>query len=122
MKRKSGHMASANRLERYRRIALDVLRRELGPFVAKVDIREDDDHLGEPALFLVAHFDKTAPTELSGGFAQGQFALSRALEEVGETRFPYFQIRFPEGFSIPDDFFLKFRSGIKSKAAAGSEP
>ncbi len=109
-------MVTPERIERYRLLALEVLRQELGHSVVATEVREDDDHAGEPALFFVAVLDESAPIELSDRFVKGQVRLRDALQQQGEMRFPYLQTRRPPGFAIPDDYFLRFRSNLKREA------
>ena len=109
-------MVTPERLEGYGLLALEVLRQELGTFVVGTEVREDDDHTGEPALFFVAVLDDSAPIELSDRFVKAQVRLRDALHQRGEPRFPYLQTRRPPGFAIPDDYFLRFRSNLKRAA------
>ena len=109
-------MVTPERIEGYRLLALEVLQRELGPYVVATEVREDNDHTGEPALFFVALLDESAPIELTDRFVKGQVRLRDALQAQGEMRFPYLQTKRPPGFSVPDDYFLRFRSNLKRAA------
>lgn len=95
-----------DRLDAYRSLALETLQTVLGRYVTEVDVREDEDHAGEPALFFTAVLDASAPLDLADRFASGQVALRHALKRHDESRFPYLQTRRPSGFDIPDDIFV----------------
>jgi hypothetical protein len=104
-------MTSVSRLERYRRMALEILRQTMGPYVRAVTLREDDDNMGEPSLFFVAEVDAGAPIN-APGLAEGQVALARALKQTeDEFRFPYLKTESPEGSITPEDF-RRFRDEV----------
>ena len=67
-----------------------VLRERLGrQGFREVAVRAGADHDGDPALFIVAHFD-LAPQPIDPAFTVGiTVAVSDALDEIGETRFPH---------------------------------
>lgn len=112
-------MATSDRMEHYGKIALDVLRREMGSFVVEIQVREDDDHSGEPSLFFVAMLDGSAPVDLADRFIRGQLALSNALAAEEETRFPYLQTRRPPGAELPEDYYVRFRADLARKRSVG---
>ncbi len=105
---------SADVLTDYRQLALELLRRELGPFVADVTVREDFDHDDQPALFFEAVLDASAPADLGMDFVFSHLHLREALEKTGETRFPYLRTRRSTTLGLPGDMILKTPSGTGS--------
>ena len=67
-----------------------VLRERLGhQLFREAEVRAGTDHDGEPVLFIVAHFD-LVPEPIDPAFTVGiTVAVSDALDEIGETRFPH---------------------------------
>lgn len=79
------------------RIIDDVLRTKLGPHgFDHAEVKEGADHAGEDALFIDA-FLKPNSALVGGRVAnEAHGAVSDALLERGERRFPYFLIRYPD--------------------------
>ena len=67
-----------------------VLRNRLGQQgLREVAVRAGADHDGNPVLFMVARFD-LVPEPIDPAFTVGiSVAVSDALDEIGETRFPH---------------------------------
>lgn len=78
-------------------IAQRVLQQKLGPFgFVEAVVHAGLDHDEEPALFVDAIFQPSAPN--IGGLASSEalVALRNALQERGEQRFPYLSLRYPD--------------------------
>lgn len=85
-----------------RSLADDVLGRSLGPrgFI-EAEVRSGVDHDGEPALFVTAKF-RLGSGPISGQEAiDARSALSDALLERGERRFPYLIHHYPGDARAP---------------------
>jgi hypothetical protein len=108
-------MTDSTVLKDYESRALNVLRKELGEFVEKVEVKEDLDHTGDDALFFEAHLNKDAPGDLGSAFITAHLWLRRELERQGEGRFPYLQTRRAAGDKQATDFALKSQSGSLAK-------
>lgn len=62
----------------------------------RIEVRVEPDEIDEPALFVDA-FMKPEASSLGGGVTSGALhALSTALLEAGEMRFPYLRFRYPD--------------------------
>ncbi len=74
-----------------------VLRRRMSQYGYKsTTIRAGLDHANEPALFIVAEYD-LVPEPIDAGATVGLISeLCDALDEVGETRFPYINNNFDD--------------------------
>lgn len=58
------------------------------------------DHVGDPALFVIAHFD-LVPEPLDLGITVGIIGdLRDALDDIGEDRFPYTTFDFHDNQKI----------------------
>lgn len=110
-------MAQKQALDRYETLALRLLRRELGPYVAAVTIREGVDHTDEPSLFFQAVLDSTAPDDLGRSFIFSHLYLREALEREGETRFPYLETLRP-GSNDPTERMLAVNLLVGDAGAA----
>lgn len=86
-----------------RSVADTVLSRLLGPYgFTKALVRSGQDHDGDPALFIRAHF-KPGSEPFPGKVANTALAaLSDALIAQGEMRFPYLTHYFLDG-DVPED-------------------
>lgn len=74
-----------------------VLRRRMGRYgYRSATIRADLDHTNEPALFVVAEYDLMPEPVDAGDVLTLIGELRDALEEVGETRFPYINNNFDD--------------------------
>ena len=100
-------MVQKQTLQSYQSLAQKVLRGELGTYVSKVEVREDYDFADEEALFFEAYLKKDAPRDLGKQFVSAHVLLRRALEALGEERFPYLNTRRPVGDNEPTEMFLK---------------
>lgn len=76
-------------------IAGRVLASTLGPRgLDHIEIRAEHDEIDGPALFVDAFMKPEVPA-VGGGIASGALhALSNALLEAGEARFPYLRVRY----------------------------
>jgi hypothetical protein len=111
-------MSARDALSRYREIALDLLRKELSPFVADVTVREGDDFANDAALFFEAHLQSDAPGDFDKSFILAHLYLRRELEGLGESRFPYLVTRRSKGDDRPEDYILKTPEGAVAKRPA----
>lgn len=109
-------MLADQNLRKYETLALDLLRKELGPYVEKVTAKEDYDFADEEAIFFVAHLKKNAPTDIGRKFVSAHLLLRRALEKLNEYRFPYLDTQRPTGDSRATHTTLKTRRGEGSLA------
>ena len=99
-------MSETHSVKTYEVLALELLRKELGPFVESVTVREDVDYDDEPALFFDAWMDDDAPPDLGVGVMNGHWEVKKALESNNDLRFPYLTIRHKQS-DYPDNFVLK---------------
>jgi hypothetical protein len=75
----------------------DVLRKKLGPHgFDHVEVKEDLDHDGEPALFIYAFLKPKTPLIEAKIYGDAHKALSDALLRQGDRRFPYLFLRHPD--------------------------
>ena len=109
-------MSETQSVKKYEVLALKLLRKELGPFVKKVTIREDIDYDDEPALFIDAVLSERAPADLGKKFIFSHLYLRRELEQIGETRFPYLTTRRPKSDNRPTDYILSPKTGQGSRS------
>ena len=109
-------MSKSQNFKQYEALALKLLRKELGSFVEKVTVKEDSDCADEEALFFDAYLKSDAPADLGKQFVSGYLLLSRALEKLGEERFPYLGTRRPGANAPPKEVILKTRRGEGSLA------
>ena len=62
----------------------------------RIEVRVESDDVDEPELFVDAYMKPEAGS-LGGGVTSGALhALSTALLEAGEMRFPYLRLRYPD--------------------------
>ena len=87
-----------------RTLADDVLRRTLGEFgYEAVEVSSALDHDEAPALFVTARLKAGSAMIRGEIFAVAHGALSHALLERGETRFPYLRTWHPDDERAEDD-------------------
>jgi hypothetical protein len=83
--------------DKVKRVAERVLRESLAPYgFARADIRSYRDHDGDPALIIDVYYDfldQAIEPKVTFGLVG---ILRSALDEVGETRFPYVRHHFDE--------------------------
>jgi hypothetical protein len=83
--------------EQIRRLAEDVLRPTLGPFgFDHAEVRFGEDHGGDPAIFVEAHFRKGSEPTPGRATVKASGDLFRAFFERGDHRFPYLEHRFED--------------------------
>ncbi len=92
-------MSAQQEVAEYRELALGVFRQKFGDLIADVVVQEGIDHQEEPALFFEVQIGAAAPVPLGPNFIWAHVDLRRALEELGETRFPYLSTRRTGGGS-----------------------
>jgi hypothetical protein len=72
-----------------------VLRSRLGSLgLDRVDVTEGEDHDGDPALFIAAHYREGSRAPDGDTLLDALGALWRAIRESGETRVFYLDHRF----------------------------
>jgi hypothetical protein len=77
------------------RVADDVLRPLLGPLgLENVEVSARQDHDGEPALFISAHYREGSKVPKGTVLLKALGVLHEALRASGEERFPYLDHRF----------------------------
>jgi hypothetical protein len=75
----------------------DVLRKELSPHgLDYVRVKVDEDHDGEPALFIDAFLKPNTQLIEAKIYDEAHKALSDALLRQGDFRFPYLFLRHPD--------------------------
>lgn len=77
----------------YSDLALSIFKQKLGNVLDGVVVRDYVDHNDDAALFFELQLGKDAPSPLGSEFIYGHLDLRRALEDLGETRFPYLSTR-----------------------------
>jgi hypothetical protein len=87
-----------------RSLADHVLRQTLGAYgYESVDVSSALDHDEAPALFVTARLKPGSPMVRGEFFAAAHGALSQALLERAETRFPYLRMWHPDDERAEDD-------------------
>jgi len=109
-------MSAQQDIAEYQQLALRVFKQKLGDLVADVVVREGLDHEEEPALFFEVQIGAAAPVPLGPNFIWAHVDLRRALEERGETRFPYLSTRRTGGGS--GEVMLRYPEGPVAKKRA----
>lgn len=85
-------------------IADNVLRGRLGRFgFQRVEVRSGFDHSNEPAVYIDAVLGEGAPALEPDTLMDANVALSNALLEKGEDRFPYLYMKRLGDDDRPDD-------------------
>lgn len=83
--------------DQIRTIAEEVLRPTLGPFgFDHAEIRLDDDHDGDPSIFVEAHFRKGSEPTPGHATLEASGDLFRAFFKRGDPRFPYLEHHFED--------------------------
>lgn len=114
-------MSAEDKLRDYQELALDVFRKKLGSYVTGIHVREDLDQQEEPALFFEVQLGNAAPLPLGPEFMYAHLDLRRALEDLGETRFPYLSTRRIAGGPSelgPSNFIMQAADRIVAKKRA----
>ena len=113
-------MSAEDKLRDYQELALDVFRKKLGSYVTRIHVREDLDQQAEPALFFEVQLGNAVPLPLGPDFIYAHLDLRRALEDLGETRFPYLSTRrIAGGPGDPgsSDFIMRTPDMAKKRAS-----
>ncbi|TDR94838.1 hypothetical protein [Enterovirga rhinocerotis] len=77
------------------RIANEALNALLSPYgFVRADVTSGEDDLGDPALFVRAHFVAGSPIVPGAVLGDGLAAFRARLREAGEARFPYFDVQY----------------------------
>lgn len=97
---------TTNKLDKYKNIALELFKKELGDFVAGVDVREDYDFKDDEALFFEIYLDRKAPDDIGENFIVSHLKLREDLESENEFRFPYVRTRRPHGSKQFEDLTI----------------
>jgi len=103
--------------DKYKQIALELLKEKLGKFVYGVTVTEKLDHNEEASLFFEAQLDETAPSDLGSDFVFSHLYLRRELESRGEMRFPYLATK-RRGTTTPGDIILRSDHGSATRRKA----
>ncbi len=114
-------MSAEDKLRDYQELALDVFRKKLGSYVTGIHVREDLDQQEEPALFFEVQLGGAAPLPVGPEFIYAHLDLRRALEDLGETRFPYLSTRRiagGPGDPGPSNFIMQAADRIMAKKRA----
>lgn len=89
-------------------IADRVLRSQLAQFRFEgVEVRSGLDYSNEPAIYIDAVLGEGAPSLEPNTLMDAHLALSNALLEKGEERFPYLQTKRLGDDDRPEDVILK---------------
>jgi hypothetical protein len=85
-------------------VADEILRPRLGPLgLDRIEVASGEDHDGDPALFVTAHFRQGSEVP-NGEILSGALgALHEALQKRGELRFPYLNHRFHNDEEFEDE-------------------
>jgi len=79
------------------RLINEILREALGAHgLDRVEVKADEDHTGEPALFIDAILKPDTPLIEAKIYSAAHRALSKSLLQHGERRFPYLVLRHPD--------------------------
>jgi hypothetical protein len=97
---------TTNKLDKYKKLALELFKKELGDFVAGVDVREDYDFKDDEALFFEIYLDPTAPDNIGKKFILSHLKLREDLEGEDEFRFPYVSTRRPSASAQFEDIII----------------
>lgn len=89
-------------------IADRVLRSQLARFgYQRAEVRSGLDYSNEPAVYIDAVLGEGAPSLEPNTLMDAHLALSNALLEKGEERFPYLQTKRLDDDDRPEDVVLK---------------
>lgn len=89
-------------------IADRVLRSQLGRFgYQRAEVRSGHDYSDEPAVYIDAVLGEGAPSLEQNTLMDAHLALSNALLEKGEERFPYLQTKRLGDDDRPEDVIVK---------------
>ncbi len=67
------------------------------------DIEVKPDHEGEDSLYFTLHFQPGAELATGRLYIDAQLAVQSALQQTGDTRFPYFKFDYPDDLAPFDE-------------------